>query len=274
MRVRDAFLTRNAGQRCIACDAFILGQTADRRKVRSAVFSLPEMPRRPRFQLTDLPIHVVQRGNDRQPCFFQERDYLAYLDALSKAATRYGLVIHAYALMTNHVHLLATPRSVGAISRVMQSVGARYVKHVNETRQRTGTLWEGRYRACLVESDHHLLAACRYIDLNPVRAALVSAPGDYRWSSYGALAGLRRDPVVTPHSALQQLGAPRERAYVRWCSQEIDRNELHELRDVTNRELAFGSEAFRSAIEATTARPTHLGAPGRPRKSSGSGPRP
>ena len=229
------------------------------------------MPRRPRFQVTELPIHVVQRGNDRKPCFFQERDYLAYLDALSRASERYKVIVHAYALMTNHVHILVTPLISGGISRLMQSVGARYVKHVNETMHRTGTLWEGRYRACLVETDRHLLAACRYIDLSPVRAGLVSAPADYRWSSYRALAGLRTDPLVAPHPALQQLGIPRGSGYARFCADIVDHDELRDLRDVTNRELAFGSESFRAEIEARTTRPTHLGSPGRPRKSNGRG---
>jgi REP-associated tyrosine transposase len=224
------------------------------------------MPRRPRFLLTELPIHVVQRGNDRQPCFFQERDYLVYLKALSDATARYGVLLHAYALMTNHVHLLVTGRVAGGISRLMQSIGAKYVKYVNETTGRSGTLWEGRYRACLVESDQHVLAASRYIDLNPVRAGIARQPCDYRWSSYRELTGSRSSSLVTPHPALEQLGCPPQAAYARWCAEAIDDAELARLREATHHELAYGSEEFRASIEARTGRPMGLGSPGRPRR--------
>jgi putative transposase len=171
------------------------------------------MSRRPRLLLTDLPLHVVQRGNDRQACFFNERDYGFYLESLAESCARYGVLVHAYVLMTNHVHLLLTPLAVGAVSKVMQSVGARYVRFVNLASARSGTLWEGRYHACLVACDQHLLAACRYIDLNPVRGGLVSRASDYRWSSYLALSGRRHDPLVTLHAVLDQLGRPRGPAY-------------------------------------------------------------
>lgn len=226
------------------------------------------MPRRPRFLLTDLPLHVVQRGNDRQPCFFSERDFHVYLKALADASVRYRVLVHAYALMTNHVHLLVTPLAVGGVSKLMQSLGARYVKHVNETSERTGTLWEGRYKACLVARDQHVLAACRYIDLNPVRAGMVERPCDYRWSSYSALAGLRADCLVTPHASLEQLGSPSGPGYVRWCAEGIRDDDLERLRDATGRELAFGSNAFRAEIEAMTARPTFVRTPGRPRSAT------
>jgi putative transposase len=226
------------------------------------------MPRRPRFLLTDLPIHVVQRGNDRKPCFFTERDFRVYLKALADASVRYRVLVHAYALMTNHVHLLVTPLSANGVSKLMQSIGARYVKYVNSSNERTGTLWEGRYKACLVARDEHVLAACRYIDLNPVRAGIVRRPIDYRWSSYSALAGLTIDPLVSPHVALDQLGDPRGAAYARWCAQGIHESELERLRDATARELAFGSDEFRVEIEAMTARPTFIRPAGRPRRGA------
>jgi putative transposase len=140
-----------------------------------------------------------------------------YLSALADACVSYGVFVDAYVLMTNHVDLLVTPVVPGALSRVMQSTGARYVRYVNRAFDRTGTLWEGRYHACLVACDQHALAVCRYIDLNPVRASLVQRVSDYRWSSYLALAGVRKDPLVTPHSVLDQLGTPRGPAYARWC---------------------------------------------------------
>jgi putative transposase len=212
------------------------------------------MSRHPRFALTDLPLHVVQRGNDRQPCFFEERDYRVYLRALTEASAQCSVIVHAYVLMTNHVHLLVTPTVVGAVSRLMQSVGSRYVWYVNASRQRSGTLWEGRYKACLVSRDEHVLMACRYIDFNPVRAGMVRHPSDYCWSSYAALTEARIDPLVRPHDALLQLGRPRGPAYARWCA---DRNcgvQENRLREATGRELAFGSKSFTAEIEMRTHR--------------------
>jgi putative transposase len=214
------------------------------------------MARRPRFPLIDFPFHVVQRGNDRHTCFFGERDYAVYLKALAEACRHYGLVVHAYVLMTNHVHLLVTPRAVDSISRTMQSVGARYVRYVNKSSSRTGTLWEGRYRACLIECDEHVLAACRYIDLNPVRAGLVARPADYRWSSYLALVGARWDPLVAPHAVLDALGRPRDEAYASWCRQGDRDEDVSELRRATNEELAFGTRQFKARVERQTGRAT------------------
>ncbi|HLX30641.1 MAG TPA: transposase [Casimicrobiaceae bacterium] len=222
------------------------------------------MPRRPRFSVTDLPIHVVQRGNDRKPCFFEERDFRVYLKTLGEVSLRYGVRVHAYALMTNHVHLLVTPGAPNAVSTLMQALGTRYVKYVNATRQRTGTLWEGRFKACLVGRDEHVLAACRYIDLNPVRAGIVEHPGDYPWSSYAALAGTRPGSLVHRHVVLEQLGCPPGPAYARWCGAGIHENELQRIREATNRELAFGSDEFRADIEARTARATFARPRGRP----------
>jgi len=220
------------------------------------------MARRPRFPFSDFPLHVVQRGNDRHACFFSERDYRFYLKLLQESCAHCGVLVHAYVLMTNHVHLLLTPLAAGAVSKLMQSTGARYVRYVNRTTGRTGTLWEGRYRASLVESDRHLLAACRYIDLNPVRAGLVARVSDYRWSGYGALAGFRRDPLITPHCALEQLGVPVEPSYARWCAEGDSDADVSALRDATAGELAFGSDAFKRRVEAATLRPTSRRRPG------------
>jgi len=220
------------------------------------------MPRRPRFALTDLPLHVVQRGNDRRPCFFRECDFQVYLKTLADASIHYRVLVHGYVLMTNHVHLLMTPLVVGGVSKVMQSLGSRYVKYVNASCERVGTLWEGRYKACLVARDEHVLAACRYIDLNPVRAGMVAHPSEYRWSSYAALAGTRFDPVVTPHAALEQLGMCAASAYVKWCDDGIREDELHRLREATGRELAFGSEEFRVEVATMTSRATARRTPG------------
>jgi putative transposase len=199
------------------------------------------MSRLSRVPLTDLPLHVVQRGNDRRRCFFEDVDFRFYLRALSEAAVRYRVLVHAYVLMTNHVHLLLTPLVAGGVSRVMQSLGSRYVKRVNARLGRAGTLWESRYKACLVEHDAYVLAVCRYIDLNPLRAAMVARPEDYAWSSYAGLAELRPDRIITPHSALEQLGNPRGTRYVDWCAHGSNSEELERLREATARGTPFGS---------------------------------
>jgi len=201
------------------------------------------MPRAPRPAVTDLPLHVVQRGHNRQRCFFMERDYQVYLLTLREAAESSKVALHAYALMTNHVHLLVTPRMVHSVSRMMQAAGASYVRYVNKTQDRRGTLWEGRYRACVVGDDRHLLAACRYIDLNPVRAGIVRHPGEYRWSSYRALAGLAECGWLTPHPALAMIGAVPGAKYAAWCACGVPDDELSAIRDATRRQRAFsGSE--------------------------------
>jgi len=220
------------------------------------------MARRPRFPVVEFPFHVVQRGNDRRACFFTDRDYAVYLKTLSEACAQYALVVHAYVLMTNHVHLLVTPRTVNSIARTMQSVGARYVRYVNRSLSRSGTLWEGRYRACLVERDEHLLAACRYIDLNPVRAGLVRHAGEYRWSSYLALIGARWDSLVSPHPVLEALGRPLGEAYARWCQQGDRDADLGQLRRATAQELVFGSSQFKAQVESKTGRATSRKSPG------------
>lgn len=152
------------------------------------------MARQPRFDLPGVPQHIVQRGNDRQPRFADTAGYLRYRQELGEAARKHGCTLHAYVLMTNHVHLLATPAEPGGISRMMQAIGRRYVAAFNARYRRTDTLWEGRFKSALVDSERYVLACYRYIELNPVRAGMVAAPGDYRWSSYHANADGRTEP--------------------------------------------------------------------------------
>lgn len=154
------------------------------------------MPRPPRPDLAGVPQHVIQRGNDRQACFFHEDDRLTYLTLLREAALRHGCDVHAYVLMTNHVHLLVTPVEKGAVSRMMQTLGRNYVTHVNARYRRTGTLWEGRYKSCLVDSEDYVLACYRYIELNPVRAGMVETPSEYQWSSHRCNASDEPNPLV------------------------------------------------------------------------------
>lgn len=226
------------------------------------------MPRKPRFPLPDVPQHVIQRGNNRNPCFRVEADYRRYLDDLRTSAAATGSLIHAYVLMTNHVHLLVTPTREHGIGQMMQALGRRYVAYFNKVHERTGTLWEGRYKASLVESDSYLLACMRYIELNPVRAGLAAAPAGYRWSSFAANALGSDDPLVTPHPlylALADSTTRRRQAYRQLLQSAVETQALQAIRDALNHELALGTAAFQDAVEARTARQTRLGRPGRPR---------
>lgn len=234
------------------------------------------MPRQPRYNLIGVPQHVIQRGNNRSAVFFSKADCRRYLDDLRRAAERHDCQVHAYVLMTNHVHLLMTPRVAGGVSKAMQSLGRRYVAHINGTYQRTGTLWEGRYKAALVESERYLLTCHRYIEMNPVRARGmdVSHPGEYPWSSYRANALGAADPLVTPHPEYLKLGAnpgERERAYRRLFEEHIDEQTLTSIRRSLNECRVFGGEAFKDEIEAVLARRVRPGKRGRPPKAKGEG---
>jgi putative transposase len=165
------------------------------------------MARQPRLDLPDNPQHIVQRGNNRLPCFLDDADRFRYRQRLREALPAAECRLHAYVLMDNHVHLLVTPPSAGAIPVMMQKLGRQYVGQFNARHRRTGTLWEGRYKACLVDSDVHLLRCIRYIDLNPVRARMVHDPTVFPWSSCAALCGEREDPLLTLHPTQRALGA-------------------------------------------------------------------
>ena len=156
------------------------------------------MPRIPRLSIAGVPLHVVQRGNNRQPVFFSEEDYRDYLRRLFDGAARYDVSVHAFVCMTNHVHLLLTPWQDRAASRMMQWLGSGYTAAVNATYHRTGSLWEGRFKSSLVDSGRYLMACYRYIELNPVRARMVVQPGDYAWSSYRHNAAAPSGYPITP----------------------------------------------------------------------------
>jgi putative transposase len=227
------------------------------------------MARPHRLDLPGIPQHVIQRGNDRRPCFFADADYLRYLATLAELAAREGCAVHAYALMTNHVHLLLTPASAGALARLMQALGRRYVRYVNDRYQRTGTLWEGRYKACLVDSGRYLLHCHRYIELNPLRAAMVADPADYRWSSHRYNAHGWPDPLLTPHPDYLALGhspEERRRAYRQWTMATVDPDEIAAIRQHLQRQHAYGAEGFREKIEAALGRSAGPQKIGRPRK--------
>ena len=225
------------------------------------------MPRKPRFQLPGIPQHIVQRGNNREPCFYATVDYHRYLDDLGNALKANHCDLHAYVLMTNHVHLLITPQTEHGLSHTMQDTGRKYVRYINTAYRRTGTLWEGRYKASLVDSEAYLLTCMRYIEMNPVRAAMVEHPGDYRWSSYAANAAGKQDSIVCPHSLYLQLGrdAPdRQLAYRELFRHAIDSDRLHQLRKALNQDLVLGREDFKDKIAQMTRRQVRRGKDGRP----------
>jgi putative transposase len=212
----------------------------------------PAMARLPRFFVPDTPQHVIQRGNNRQAIFVSPADRAFFKDCLMHAARRNGVAIHAYVLMTNHVHLLVTPEAATSLPRTMQSVGRVYVRYFNSTRERSGTLWDGRYKATIVDSDRYLLACMRYIEQNPVRAGMAERPEDYRWSSHRANGFGAPDPLVTPHRNYQALGtspAARRSSYLALFDQPVADEETHAIRDATQFAWALGSAAFRRGVE-------------------------
>ena len=215
------------------------------------------MPRLHRLFVSGLPAHVTVRGNDRQPIFHVDGDRLRFIACLDDAARRYCVAIHAYVLMTNHVHLLVTAKEHSSIPKTIQSLGRRYVAYFNKRYQRTGTLWEGRYRSTLVDTDFYVVACHRYIDLNPVRARLVSDPGDYPWSSHRFYACGRADSLVTPHSLLSELAPTPERrqlAYKRMFDRPLDDEVLERIRDCSNHGWALGSKEFCDLVAKDSSR--------------------
>ena len=230
------------------------------------------MPRHPRIDLPGIAQHIVQRGNNRQACFAQHEDYCMYVQQLGEAAVRYGCEIHAYVLMTNHVHLLATPAERGALSYMMQAIGRRYVGRFNARYRRTGTLWEGRYKAALVGTERYALACYRYIELNPVRARLAAVPSDHFWSSYGHNALGLQQPLLTPHRAyvaLANTDSLRRERYRALVAERLDPETINNIREYTQQQRVYGSDAFRREIEAMTERAAEVRPRGRPRTHRG-----
>lgn len=225
------------------------------------------MPRQPRFYYPGAVLHMVQRGNDRASVFTCAEDHRFYLDCLRDAARTHDVAIHAYVLMTNHVHLLASPGHAQALPRMMQTLGRRYVGRFNFLHRRTGTLWEGRYKASLVDTDAYLFACLRYVELNPVRACIVAEPAAYRWSSHRANAYGHDDPVVTPHPSFLALGLSadeRRAAYRRSFGQPLPADAVQAIRDATQYEWALGGASFRKRAEEWTGRRTARLSVGRP----------
>ena len=215
------------------------------------------MPRPPRLVVPGMPIHVIQRGNNRTVTFRAPSDYMRYRDILHAASQRFRCAIHAYVLMTNHVHLLLTPEDDEGPSRMMQLIGSRYVHYVNTRIPRTGTLWEGRYRSSLVNSDRYLFTCSRYIELNPVRAGITDDPGRYLWSSYLRNAGGVHDPLITPHDLYRGLGtepADQQAAYRALFEEGLKPEALDAIRQAANTGDLLGDDSFRQKVEASLQR--------------------
>jgi len=228
------------------------------------------MSRQPRFILPGQPQHVIQRGNNRDVIFVSDDDYRFYLEKLAAACERFGCDLHAYVLMTNHVHLLMTPQTEDGISKVMQSVGRYYVQYFNHQYKRTGTLWEGRYKATLIDSEAYLLLCSRYIELNPVRADMVDAPENYPWSSYACNALGATNALIKPHELYLALGLntdERCEAYKGLFASHIASIQLDEIRESTNKSWVLGSSKFKERIEELTARQAQPRGRGGDRKS-------
>jgi putative transposase len=218
--------------------------------------------------LSGIPVHVIQRGNNRQPCFYEENDRSFYLFHLGRLLTKAGCALHAHCLMTNHVHLLLTPNSLDSCGALMKGVGQIHTQYMNRTYGRTGSLWEGRFRSCLVQAEDYLLACYRYIEMNPVRANLVSHPREYAWSSYLANAEGKASALVTPHdeyARLGQAGEERRNRYRELVAEVLDSRLIDAIRAATNGNFALGDARFRQQVSIALGRPASRGSPGRPR---------
>lgn len=227
------------------------------------------MPRQLRMFKANTPCHIISRGNNRNACFYSHEDYLFYLECLNDACIKYTASVHAYVLMTNHVHLLLTPSTKDSIPQIMQSIGRRYVQYINKTYQRTGTLWEGRYKACLIDAERYLLACYKYIELNPVRASMVEHPGDYLWSSYAVNSGKRPRKQLTMHDIYKRLGFDnnaRYHAYNQLFSTNLSQELVDKIQHASTFSVPLGDDKFKHQIEQALNRKFGRTKRGRPAK--------
>ncbi len=228
------------------------------------------MARLPRYSITNQPQHIILQGGDGQTIFQQEQDYQYFHDCLDAAAYNYSLKVHAYVLMPDHVHVLATPGNKDSVSRVVQSIGRNYVQYFNECYDGIGTLWEGRYRATVVDPRHYLLTCSRYIELNPVRNQLVDKPQDYRWSSYAHNALAQTDEMMSAAGEYQKLGSTERecaREYKKLFRQKISAEQAQEITDATLKGWVLGDSKFAKKIEKLSGRRATQLPKGRPKKS-------
>jgi len=228
------------------------------------------MPRRPRTHIAGLPLHIVQRGHNREACFFCESDYLAYREWLGEALISTGCLLHAYVQMTNHVHLLLTPSEPEAVPLLLISIGRRYVQYINKTYRRTGTLWDSRYKSSLVQTEGYLLRCQQYIELNPVRANMVNDPANYRWSSYRSNGLGQADSLLTPHELYLDLAAgatDRLAVYRDLFRSALDDEAISDIRLALYQGQPLGDSRFIADIERVTGRRIEIRPRGRPRKT-------
>jgi putative transposase len=214
-------------------------------------------------------MHIIQRGNNRQTCFHEEQDRAYYLFQLRRLSSATGCALHAYCLMTNHVHLLVTAGDIGGYAHLMKHLSQLHTQYVNRNYRRTGSLWEGRFRSCLVQSESYVLACYRYIELNSVRAGLTVHPGDYPWSSYVANTEEVRESMLTPHAEYLRLGVhPNERrqVYRNLFASDLE-SKINEIRLATNGNFALGDKRFRQEISVAAGRRAERGRAGRPRSA-------
>ena len=231
------------------------------------------MARPPRLDLLGVPLHVIQRGVNRGACFFNDTDRRYYLRCLAEFASRHGCAVHAYVLMTNHVHLLLTPAEKGAVAALLQDLGRKYVRVINSIHGRTGTLWEGRFKSSLVDTEKYLLICHRYIELNPVRAGMVADPAAYSWSSHLRYARGQVSSLLTAHCVYDALGAndtERQAAYRSLFAADLDARAVDRIRDATNAGCALGSQLFMAKVAAKLGRPVRTPTRGRPPKERAS----
>ncbi len=227
------------------------------------------MPRRPRIIFPGVPLHIIQRGNNRQACFFTDQDYSLYLEWLHKYSQESGCAIHAFVLMTNHVHLLITPSKDSSAGELMKKLGQRYVQYVNRTYKRSGTLWEGRFRSCITQQDNYLLTCQRYIELNPVRAEMVEHPGEYRWSSFRTHSQGENSEVLSPHPLYLNLGKSanaRQSTYRELFRNDLEPGMIDQIRKATNGNFVLGNVRFQEEIAHALGRRVTPGIAGRPLK--------
>lgn len=226
------------------------------------------MARPPRLSLPSYPHHVIQRGNNRQSIFFEERDYVVFKDCLREAKRKCGIRLYVYVLMTNHVHFLLEPEQEEDLGRFMQSVGRRYVRYMNDTYERTGTLWEGRFKSAVVSQDAYLIMCSRYIELNPVRAGMVLHPRDYRWSSYHRRALERPDNLLDDdpwYASLGNTATERAQVYSDWLETSVSGNEWDQIRKATQQGRVVGSDSFQEEIGSSVGRRLKGETRGRPK---------
>jgi putative transposase len=230
------------------------------------------MPRQPRLIVAGYPHHLVIRGNNRSAIFYSEKDRHFFIDSLLDVKEDTGCLIYSYCLMTNHVHLLAEPETEDGIRRMIQCLGRRYVRYINSTYERTGTLWEGRYKSSVVSKDSYLLACCRYIELNPLRAKIVKDPSQYPWSSYSFRAEGKPHKLLTEDPVYRAFGdtpSERQRAYQKWMKGSIPDGEWSTIRHMTQRGGLIGDQDFLNRISKILSRDLIFRSRGRPRRGRG-----